>query len=34
VKKISALNAVARVLAETGTAMNCQEMIEMMATKG
>jgi HB1, ASXL, restriction endonuclease HTH domain len=33
-KKLSALDAAARVLAEAGTAMNCKEMIEVMAGKG
>ena len=33
-KKLSALDAAARVLGESGQAMNCQEMIEAMATKG
>jgi hypothetical protein len=33
-KKISALDAAARVLAEAGQAMNCQEMIAAMAAKG
>lgn len=33
-KKISALDAAARVLAETGQPMNCQEMIAEMAAKG
>jgi HB1, ASXL, restriction endonuclease HTH domain len=33
-KKTSALDAAARVLAEAGTPMNCQEMIAAMAAKG
>jgi len=33
-KKLSALDAAAKVLVETGEAMNCQEMIEAMAKKG
>ena len=33
-KKLSALNAAARVLSETGQAMTCQEMIAAMAAKG
>ena len=33
-KKHSALDAAARVLGESGQAMNCQEMIETMAAKG
>jgi len=33
-KKVSALDAAARVLAETGEPMNCQEMIDAMAKKG
>ena len=33
-KKHSALDAAARVLGESGQAMNCQEMIEAMAAKG
>ena len=33
-KKLSALDAAARVLGESGQAMNCQEMIEAMAAKG
>ena len=33
-KKLSALEAAARVLGEKGQAMNCQEMIEAMASKG
>ena len=32
-KKLSALDAAAKVLAETGQPMNCQEMIEAMAKK-
>jgi len=34
VKKLSALGAAARVLAETGTAMSCKELIAAMAEKG
>jgi hypothetical protein len=34
VKKVSALDAAARVLQEESKAMNCQEMIEMMGAKG
>ena len=33
-KKLSALDAAARVLGENGQAMNCQEMIKAMAAKG
>jgi hypothetical protein len=33
-KKLSALDAAAKVLAETGQAMNCQELITAMAAKG
>ena len=33
-KKLSALDAAAKVLAETGQPMNCKEMIEAMAQKG
>ena len=33
-KKLSALDAAAKVLAEAGTPMNAKEMIEAMATKG
>src|SRR5262249_30992584 len=33
-KKLSALDAAAKVLGETGKAMNCQELIEAMAAKG
>src|SRR5262249_42249086 len=33
-KKVSALDAAARVLAEAGQALTCQEMIETMAAKG
>src|SRR5260370_25770583 len=33
-KKVSALDAAAKVLAETDQSMNCQEMIEAMAAKG
>src|SRR5262245_55078429 len=33
-KKLSALDAAARVLGESGQPMNCQEMIEAMAAKG
>jgi hypothetical protein len=33
-KKLSALDAAAKALAETGTAMACQEMIAAMAAKG
>ena len=34
VKKTSALDAAAKVLAEQGKPMNCQEMIDAMAAKG
>jgi hypothetical protein len=34
VKKLSALDAAARVLGESGQAMNCQELIAAMAAKG
>jgi hypothetical protein len=33
-KKLSALDAAAQVLAEAGTALNCQELIQAMADKG
>jgi HB1, ASXL, restriction endonuclease HTH domain len=33
-KKTSALDAAAKVLAEQGKPMNCQEMIDTMASKG
>ena len=33
-KKVSALDAAARVLVESGTAMTCKEMIGVMAAKG
>ena len=33
-QKLSALDAAAKVLGETGKAMNCQELIEAMAAKG
>src|SRR5437016_5279130 len=33
-KKLSALDAAAKVLGEIGEAMNCQEMIQAMAEKG
>jgi hypothetical protein len=33
-KKVSALDAAARVLAEAGQALTCKEMIEVMAAKG
>jgi hypothetical protein len=33
-KKLSALDAAAKLLAETGGTMNCQEMIQGMAEKG
>jgi hypothetical protein len=33
-KKVSALDAAARVLQEKGGTLNCSEMIELMATKG
>lgn len=32
--KLSALSAAARVLAETGTAMNCRDLIATMAAQG
>ena len=32
-KKISAIDAAAKVLADSGTAMNCQEMITAMTAK-
>jgi hypothetical protein len=32
--KLSALDAAAKVLAETGKPMSCKEMIEVMAAKG
>jgi hypothetical protein len=32
-KKLSALDAAAKVLTETGTAMTCQELIQVMAEK-
>src|SRR5262249_8970572 len=32
--KLSALDAAAKVLQETGQAMNCQELIQAMAAKG
>jgi hypothetical protein len=32
-KKLSALDAAAKVLAEAGTAMNCQELIKVLAEK-
>jgi len=34
VKQLSALDAAARVLGESGQAMNCQELIATMAAKG
>jgi hypothetical protein len=34
VKKLSALDATAQVLAETGQAMSCAELIAAMAAKG
>jgi hypothetical protein len=34
VKKLSAVDAAAKVLGETGQAMNCQELIAAMAAKG
>jgi hypothetical protein len=34
IKKLSALDAAAKVLAETGRPMSCKEMIEAMAVKG
>jgi hypothetical protein len=33
-RKLSALDAAAKVLVEAGTAMTCQEMIEVMAARG
>jgi hypothetical protein len=33
-KKLSALDAAAKVLGDNGSPMNCQEMIEAMAKKG
>jgi hypothetical protein len=33
-KKVSALDAAARLLGETSRAMNCQEMIALMAEEG
>ena len=33
-KKLSALDAAARVLGESNQAMNCKELIEAMAAKG
>src|SRR5262245_18543089 len=33
-KKVSALDAAARVLTESGTAMTTKEMVEAMASKG
>ena len=33
-KKLSALDAAAKVLGETGQPMSCKEMIEAMAAKG
>ena len=33
-KKLSALDAAAKVLGETGQAMTCQEMIAQMTAKG
>jgi hypothetical protein len=33
-KRLSALDAAAKVLAETGRAMTCQELIDVMAQKG
>jgi len=33
-KELSALDAAAKVLAETGQPMSCKEMIEAMAQKG
>lgn len=33
-KKLSALDAAARVLGETSQAMTCKEMVEAMAVKG
>jgi hypothetical protein len=33
-KKLSAVDAAARVLGESGQALNCQELIQAMAAKG
>jgi hypothetical protein len=33
-KKLSALDAAAKILTETGQPMSCKELIEAMATKG
>jgi hypothetical protein len=33
-KQLSALDAAAKVLTETGTPMNCQELIKVMAERG
>jgi hypothetical protein len=33
-KRMSALDAAAKVLGESGQAMNCQEMIKVMSDKG
>jgi len=33
-KKLSAIDAAAKILGENGKAMNCKEMIEAMAAKG
>jgi hypothetical protein len=33
-QQLSALDAAAKVLAETGTALTCQELIQVMAAKG
>jgi hypothetical protein len=33
-KKLSALDAAARILSDSGQAMNCKELIEAMAAKG
>jgi hypothetical protein len=33
-KKLGALDAAARVLGQTGKAMNCRDLIEQMASKG
>jgi hypothetical protein len=33
-KKLSAIDAAAKVLADSGAAMNCQELIKVMAEKG
>jgi hypothetical protein len=33
-KKLSALDAAAKVLAEQGESLNCQELIELMAARG